>query len=322
MSTLYVDHQGGRLGFESNCLVLTSREGEKQAFACRMVDRLVIIGHVNLTPAVLDHVMLEGVATLFLSKSGGFKGMLQVGADAQVTRRLAQYRLLDNPARQLQIAQGIVNAKLRNQQRLLLINEGRAITSLQRHRQAIVHCRDLDSLRGHEGAAAHLYFQAMGRFLDSTPISFHGRKSHPSPDPANALLSLGYTLLQGEVCTALALHGLDRFAGCLHRSDGHAPSAALDIMEPFRPLVDRLVLQLCRHDFTAQDFDVDQSGCRLQRDGRNHFYKAWEALINTQQRWQQERVSLRRLIERQVVAFAHHLEDQTKALHWWRLGHG
>ncbi len=63
MSTLYVDQQGSRLGFESNCLVLTPRDGIKQTFPCRVVSRLVIIGHINLTPALLDHVMFENVPT-------------------------------------------------------------------------------------------------------------------------------------------------------------------------------------------------------------------------------------------------------------------
>ena len=266
--------------------------------------------------------MFEGVPTLFVGKGGGFKGMLQHSADGQVLRRMAQYRVLDDPARQIGIAQSLVNAKLRNQQRLLLINQGREHTSLQHHRRSLVHCQTLDSLRGHEGAAAHLYFSAITQLLSKAPIQFFGRKSYPAPDPANALLSFGYAMLQGEVCTALSLHGMDRFVGCMHRSDGHAPAAALDIMEPFRPIVDRLVLHLCRHELTPEDFELKEGRCRLQSKGRNHFYKSWESLLKSEQRWQKERLSLRALIERQVVTFAHHLQDQTQVLRWWRLGHG
>jgi CRISPR-associated protein Cas1 len=266
--------------------------------------------------------MFEGVPTLFVGKGGGFKGMLQHSADGQVLRRMAQYRVLDDPARQFGIAQSIVNAKLRNQQRLLLINQGRKHTWLQHHRRSLVRCQTLDSLRGHEGAAAHLYFSAITQLLSNAPIQFFGRKSYPAPDPANALLSFGYAMLQGEVCTALSLHGMDRFVGCMHRSDGHAPAAALDIMEPFRPLVDRLVLHLCRHELTPGDFEFKENSCRLQSKSRHHFYKCWENLLNSEQRWQKERLCLRALIERQVVTYANHLQDQTQILHWWRLGHG
>ena len=322
MSTLYVDHQGSRLGFESNCLILTPKEGEKQSFPCRVVKRLIIIGHVNLTPALLDHLMFEGVPTLFIGKGGGFKGLLQTRAGGQVARRMAQYRVLDDPKRQLNIAQNIVNAKLRNQQRLLLVHHVNKNSHLRYHRQSLAFCHDLDGLRGHEGAAAHLYFTAMSQVLKDAPIEFHGRKSHPATDPANALLSLGYTLLQGEVGSALELHGLDRFVGCLHCSDGHAPAAALDIMEPFRPLVDRLMLHLCRHELSPDDFEMGTTGCRLKIKGRNYFYKTWEQLMRTPQRWQEEHLDLRHLIEKQVVAYAHHLENQEQPLHWWRLGHG
>ncbi len=54
MNSLYVDHQGSRLGFENNCLVLTPRGEPSQTFPCRVVSRLIIIGHVHLTPALLD----------------------------------------------------------------------------------------------------------------------------------------------------------------------------------------------------------------------------------------------------------------------------
>lgn len=76
----------------------------------------------------------------------------------------------------------------------------------------------------------------------------HCRRRRPAPscsppDPVNALLSLGYTLLLRRIESAAAVVGLDPFLGALHAPEAGRPGLALDLMEPFRaPLVDALVV--------------------------------------------------------------------------------
>ncbi len=76
---------------------------------------------------------------------------------------------------------------------------------------------------------------------------FQGRAFYPPPDPINAMLSFGYTLLLHDVLTAVQFTGLDPYLGTFHVIEAGRPSLALDLMEEFRPLVvDRLVIELLR----------------------------------------------------------------------------
>src|SRR5439155_21945277 len=94
----------------------------------------------------------------------------------------------------------------------------------------------LSELLGMEGAAAALWFEAFAR-LNRSELPFDGRRKYPAPDPVNALLSLGYTMLTGELRAMLEAAGFEPHVGFLHRIDYGRPSLALDLGEPFRPAV-------------------------------------------------------------------------------------
>ncbi len=67
-----------------------------------------------------------------------------------------------------------------------------------------------------------------------------------SPDPFNAALNIGYGMLQKEVWRAIFAVGLDPFIGFLHKPRPGRMSLVFDLMEEFRPLIDREMLSLAR----------------------------------------------------------------------------
>jgi CRISPR-associated protein Cas1 len=148
----------------------------------------------------------------------------------------------------LELARAIVRAKLTNQ-RALLASTGwaAAAPSAAQISAAAVGAdaaADIDAVRGYEGAGAAAYFGAW-RVAFQQPWGFQGRAFYPPPDPVNALLSFGYTLLLHDVINAVQFTGLDPYLGTFHVIEAGRPSLALDMMEEFRPLVvDRLVLEL------------------------------------------------------------------------------
>lgn len=84
-------------------------------------------------------------------------------------------------------------------------------------------------------------------------------------NPANALLNYLYALLEGEATLAARLVGLDPGLGVMHADQANRDSLASDLMEPIRPLVDRLVLDLlATRTFSVADFHETRQGvCRL-----------------------------------------------------------
>ncbi len=65
-------------------------------------------------------------------------------------------------------------------------------------------------------------------------------------DGTNALLNYGYTILRAIVARAVCGAGLHPTLGLHHSNRGNAFALADDLMEPYRPLVDRMVYNLVR----------------------------------------------------------------------------
>ncbi|MAN62064.1 MAG: subtype II CRISPR-associated endonuclease Cas1 [Parvibaculum sp.] len=71
------------------------------------------------------------------------------------------------------------------------------------------------------------------------------RRNRSAPG-TNALLNYGYTVLRAGVARAVMASGLHPSLGLQHSSRVNAHVLVDDLMEPFRPLVDREVWRLCQ----------------------------------------------------------------------------
>jgi CRISPR-associated protein Cas1 len=139
-------------------------------------------------------------------------------------------------------------------------------------------------------------------------FDFGKRNRRPPRDPINALLSLGYGVLAKDLTVLCATVGLDPYLGFYHQPRFGRPSLALDMMEPFRPLVvdSAVISAINQRMVTTDDFISAGDAVALTPRGRKSFYLAYE------QRMDQlvthpmfgYRVSYRRLIEIQVRLLA------------------
>jgi CRISPR-associated protein Cas1 len=103
---------------------------------------------------------------------------------------------------------------------------------------------NVDSIRGYEGRASALYFEAFGTgFIENQ--GFTRRVRRPPTDPVNSILSLLYTFLMNRVYAAVRVAALDPYPGFLHAIDYGRYSLVLDLMEEFRSIIaDTLTLSL------------------------------------------------------------------------------
>lgn len=104
-----------------------------------------------------------------------------------------------------------------------------------------------------EAQAARIYFAALfgedfNRDLDC---------------PTNAALNYGYAILLSMVNREIVSRGYLTQCGICHRNEYNQFNLACDLMEPFRPAVDRLVV-----DTLTVDFDSDEK--RILADLGNH----------------------------------------------------
>lgn len=131
-----------------------------------------------------------------------------------------------------QLWQQTVQQKIRNQAALLRELHGIEVGNMHRWASDV---RSGDSTNL-EARAAAFYWSQMFPTLPSFTRSREG-------DYPNALLNYGYAILRAVVARALVGSGLLPTLGIHHHNRYNAYCLADDVMEPYRPYVDRLVVQ-------------------------------------------------------------------------------
>lgn len=94
----------------------------------------------------------------------------------------------------------------------------------------------------YEARAAAYYWSALYGSESGFRRQRHG-------EPPNNLLNYGYALLRGVIARSLVASGLMTFLGIHHRNKYNPYCLADDIMEPYRPFIDRITMEIAG-DFT------------------------------------------------------------------------
>jgi CRISPR-associated protein Cas1 len=173
----------------------------------------------------------------------------------------------------------------------------------------------IDELRGYEGASTARYFQAWASFLPEA-FPFERRSTRPPLNAVHACISFGATLLYSEAVAFIHAHGLDPALGLLHATEDGRWSLALDLIEPFRPvLVEALALDLFSHQIlNADHFEPRSGGVYLNDDGRKKFILQYERRMERQflSECVEHRTNLRQQLEQQAVMYKAALEEAAK----------
>jgi CRISPR-associated protein Cas1 len=218
----------------------------------------------------------SGVGLAFLTENGRFLARVQGPISGNVLLRRRQYKSTDNPEAARAIAQSVVIAKVANCRTVLLrasrekpdtpasVELDRAALRLSALGSDLPRAATVDSLRGHEGDAARVYFGVFQNLIgnDALEFAFNGRSRRPPLDNMNALLSFVYTLLTSDMTGAIEGVGLDPSVGFLHRDRPGRHSLALDLVEELRPVIaDRVALTLVnRRQISASGFQKTETG--------------------------------------------------------------
>ncbi len=293
---LYVQEQGARVGLRGQRFYVSKGKAVLGEFRIIDVSQIALCGAVSITTPAIRAACQAGIPVLHLSRGYWFYGMTAGPTLRNAFDRRAQYEFAADPARSLDMARCIVEAKGRNQ-RTLLRRNGKAthdaLRSMQRAIGRVAKAASPEELLGVEGELASYYFGAFSAMLrPPTPgsgdgsgdweFSFEARNRRPPRDPVNAMLSFGYALLVRDATVALHGVGLDPYWGVYHRPRHGRPALALDLMEEFRPLiVDSVVITAVNtRQIDPGCFDRRGPACVLNARGRKAFIRAYAARMD------------------------------------------
>ncbi len=284
--------EGVKVGIRGMELRITDKGGKVvKTIPLANLESFSLLGAVQITTQAIQALAEKNVPIAFLSSAGRLVAMIDPLDSVSAMVRKAQIRKLDNPAECLELARALVTAKITNQRTLLLRNHKSLPTGvavdLAKEARSAAKAASIDSVRGHEGQAAAIYFKnfhGMFKGTLSEEFAINGRKRRPPPDPINSCLSMAYSMLAHECVAALRLARLEPSIGGYHVSRPGRPAFALDLMEPFRPLIADSLAITCfnRGELTEGHFLRTASGCMLTSAGRQSFFNALGRRMNTE----------------------------------------
>lgn len=236
--------------------------------------------------------MQKHIPIFLLSAKGYYYGVIDAFDTESVTLHREQFLKADDHTFCLQLSAAILHGKLANSRLVLqrvkrrhhapeLTQAAKQLSEIIKH---LPKANTLDQLRGYEGIAARIYFQAFVATLEPH-WQFNKRNKNPPLDPVNAMLSYGYTLLFYNVYTFLRARGLNPHIGHLHPLRQGHPALVSDMIEEFRALmVDSVVFNIAlQNKLSPDDFILpEQTGqpCLLKPEARKYFIKQLENKFN------------------------------------------
>lgn len=320
---VYVQARSAKVAKKGETLEISIEDANTATARLNEVSQLVLMGNIYVTTPCLHELMEREIPVTWHSYGGWFIGHTVGTGHKNVEIRTAQYRASFDPGICLRLAKGLVVAKIQNCRTLLRRNwkEGETPEGLlEDFKRDIDHARrvgSLPELLGVEGNAAARYFgqfRNMIRRSDSTEefaFDFAKRNRRPPTDPVNALLSYAYSLLVRTWTVTLSGVGFDPYRGFYHQPRYGRPALALDLMEPFRPLIaDSSVIQAINNgEVKPTDFISAAGSVALDKDGRKRFIAAFERRLSheTTHPVFGYKVSYRRLLEIQARLLARYL---------------
>jgi len=242
-----ISQRPARLSVREGLLVIECEEGEKSTTPLEELAALVVSHpRVSYTHAVLSGIAAHGGAFVACDEKHLPAGMLlPLNAHYVQAERFARQARASEPLKK-RLWQQIVTAKVLAQAAVLrqVRGDDQGLAALAR----TVRSGDPQNI---ESRASCRYWPA----LFNAP---HFRRNTNARDQ-NQHLNYGYAVLRAIVGRALCACGLHPSLGLHHHNRYDAFCLADDLMEPFRPLVDRTV---------ARWVDAHGSQCPLDREAK------------------------------------------------------
>lgn len=218
-----------KLSYQMGYLVI--RRDDVKKIHIKDIDLLIIESTtVSLTAALLSELVKHKVKVIFCDEKRlpSSELMPYYGAHDSSRKIRKQIRWIDDIKKEIWTE--IVKEKIR-QQAKLLAEVGRPEAKMLYGYIDEITFADASNREGH---AAKVYFNAL-----------FGMEFYREKDCAiNAALNYGYTILLSSFSRAVVANGYITQLGVNHTSVFNQFNLASDLMEPFRPLMDRVVLNM------------------------------------------------------------------------------
>lgn len=214
-------------------LVIKTKEGEEKSAPIEDLS-LVILDHqqITITQGLMAKLLANNVALITCNDTHHPAGLFLNLDGNTLQSKIFRYQVEASLPLKKQLWQQTIIAKIQNQAAML--TRERVSNTLMLRYAREVKSGDADN---HEALAASYYWKNI--FPDFLQFS-----RDRDGLPPNNLLNYGYAILRALVARSLVGSGLMPTLGIKHKNQYNAYCLADDIMEPYRPYVDKVVCDI------------------------------------------------------------------------------
>lgn len=261
----------------------------KHSLPIESIDAVYLFGEISLNCRLINFLAQKKIPVHFFNYYGNHTGTFfphgeQLSGEL-VIRQGAAY---SDPSKRIYICRQLLKsvihnihsvvsyyARRKNLQELIL-----AAKNIFDYSKKLEFAQTTDELMGIEGTVRRLYYQNWHYWLGETAKQFK-RTYHPPETPLNSLISFINSLLYTACISELYRTALYPGISYLHAAQTRRFSLALDLTEPFKPVMaDRLIFRLWNsHMIQDKDFIPYTNGYILTDQARRKVLSEWDLLL-------------------------------------------
>ncbi len=249
--TIYIGNPAYIKLYQNQMLIQDPGTKEKRASIPVEDMALLLLDHHQITLTTQLITKLQGNNTAIITTDAHhlpFGLMLPLYGHSEYSERI-KYQLQVSEPLKKQLWKQTVEQKITNQQAVLSLFD-KPIEAMNLYKNQV---KSGDSTNM-EGKAAQYYWKHL--FDDFTRERHGGAPNH--------MLNFGYAILRSIVARALVSSGLLPVFGIFHKNKYNPYCLADDIMEPYRPFVDKMVYNYSRQHSMPDELDRNLKAYLLQ----------------------------------------------------------
>lgn len=310
---LIINEFGAYLSKKENLFVIKMKEKEEE-YSADNVEQIIISSSSSISEGAVRLAIDKNIDIVYTTFSG--KPFARIYpctlGGTTLTRREQAKSYFDERGNTL--VKKILESKLKNQLFLIKrLNKTRDNIFAKEIEQSEKHLDNFESLNiksidesrdkllGYEGYAAAIYFSCLDK------IAEFNKRDPKSKDIFNIALNYGYGILYSEIERTCIISGLDPYLGFLHMDRYGKPSMVLDLVEPFRPIIDRAIITLfAQKRISDNDLETIGEGILLTKDGRTKIIEEVMKALSYKMQWNNKKFSVSQIIleqGREIVRF-------------------
>ncbi|MCS7092884.1 MAG: CRISPR-associated endonuclease Cas1 [Patescibacteria group bacterium] len=290
---LYLVSQGSKVGIKDGRVYVETPQGLVKDYPSLLIENIFVFGNIFLTTQALKFFLKNQIRVIFLSALGDYIGSLVSIDQKNIFLKYSQYEVFKNEKKRLRLSKNLLRNKINSQREVIYTSAKNQkkidlyenfVNRVDCHIEKIDSLSDVSQARGLEGIVQKEYYEVFSQLIINPAFRFIKRSHYPPTDEINSLLSFGYTLLVNLATGFIVAKNLDPYISFFHQNQYRRENLSLDIIEPFRPFVDRLVLNLINLKMINEnDFERKENKVLIKENAiRLFFYQFQKRFIENQ----------------------------------------